>query len=90
MSSISCRECYTNIGNTEKAGFGDESLRYLSVQDDTLSFTSMEEGREYMIENPRYNYLSEVNDAPWNLVSIRHALRKVSDIISIHNVSFVS
>ena len=80
------------MGNSEKGGLADDSVRYLSVQDDTLSYLSMEEGREYMIENPRYNYLSEIKDAPWSLVALRHTLRKVRKVhflfvfVSYHSV----
>ena len=59
----------------------DDSVRYLSIQDDNLSFLSMEDSKEYMIESPRYNYLCDVKDAPWNINTLRQALRKVSYIL---------
>ena len=79
MSSVSCKECYNVTNQSERAAFVDDSVRYLSVQDDSLSYLSMEESREYMIESPRYNYLSEIKDAPWDLVTLRQTLRKVME-----------
>lgn len=78
MSSIPCKECYNALLQCENGGFVDDSVRYLSIsQDDSLSCLSMEESREHMIESPRYNYLAEVKDAPWDVATLRQALRKV-------------
>ena len=85
MSSISCKECYSTMSQSERGGFVDDSMRYLSLHDDNSSLSSFEENREYLIESPRYNYLDEIKDAPWNLAIIRQTIRKVgfSDIFEI-------
>ncbi|XP_065057001.1 ankyrin repeat and BTB/POZ domain-containing protein 3-like [Rhopilema esculentum] len=78
MSSISCKECYDAIMLSERGGFLDDSMHYLSLHDDELSLFSVEESKEYMIESPRYNYLPDIKDEPWTPFDIRQTLRKVS------------
>ena len=72
------------MSQSERGGFIDDSIRYLSLHDDYSSLSSFEENREYLIESPRYNYLSEIKDAPWNLAIIRQTIRKVgfSDLLT--------
>ena len=77
MSSISCKECYDAIMLSERGGFLDDSMHYLSLHDDELSLFSVEESKEYMIESPRYNYLPDIKDEPWTPFDIRQTLRKV-------------